>query len=196
MAKNRLRRGFRKEAEEYAEDFRAELNLEAHEPLCPCVLSSLLCVPVHKLSSHPTIPDHVKLYLLGPGSDTFSAATVPLGNYREIIHNDSHHINRQNSNIMHEIAHIILGHPPRPPLIGDSCRNYDPIMEYEANQLGFTLLVPKIAALSAIENFENLVQAAEHFGVSVSLLKARIQISDAAGWANNRARKNKAGMLN
>ncbi len=193
MAKKRLRRGFRKEAEEYAEEFRFELNLEPHAPLCPCKLSNHLEIPVCKLSEHPSIPDDVKNYFLGPGSNYFSATVIPFGTYREIVHNDAHHLNRQNSNVMHEVAHIILGHPPSPPLIDDASRNYDSMLEYEANQLGFTLLVPKVAALSAIEDFDSLMLAADFYGVSVSLLTARIQISDAARWARNRAFKRRNG---
>jgi Zn-dependent peptidase ImmA (M78 family) len=90
---------------------------------------------------------------------------------------------------MHEVAHIILGHPPRPPLTEDACRNYDPVLEIEANQLGFTLLIPKIAALYAVENFDSLTDAASYYGVSVSLLSHRIKISDAHRWALNRANK-------
>jgi len=93
---------------------------------------------------------------------------------------------------MHELSHIILGHPPKPPLLEDSCRNFDPLMEKEANELGFTLLVPKLAALHAIEGFGHLIAAGRFFGVSQDLLRYRIRITNANGWAKNRARKQSA----
>ena len=108
---------------------------------------------------------------------------------REIIHNDSHHPFRQNSNVAHELAHIILGHPPKPPMLKDGCRNFDKRLEREAHDLGFTLLVPKPAALYAVENIRDDEQACEFYGVSNSLLTFRVRKSDAQRWAKNRAFK-------
>ena len=119
----------------------------------------------------------------------FSAATLGDGTYREIIHNDFQHPNRQHSNITHELAHIILCHPPKPPLLNESCRNFVPVLETEASELGFTLLVPNVAALYAIEAFTTLRDAAEYYGVSEELLRYRIRISNAKRWAVNRAKK-------
>lgn len=184
-----LRRGFRKEAEEYAQDFRSELQLHSHDPLDPLRLAEHLAIPVHTLSQHPAIPEADKDHFLNSGNSDFSATTLAEGTYREIIHNDFQHSNRQNSNIIHEIAHIILGHPPKPPMISETCRNFDPVMEKEANELGFTLLVPKIAALFAVEHFRDLPAASKFYAVSESLLGYRIRITNARKWAANRNRK-------
>ena len=185
----KLRRGFRVESEEYAEEYRLELGLERHASLSPKVLCEHLLIPVYDLSTFPGVSSIEKIFFAGPGNSLFSATTIPLGTSRVIIHNDYQHPNRQFSNIMHEVAHIILGHPPKPPLIGESCRNYDANAELEANQLGFTLLVPKIAALFAVEGFSSLAKAAAYYGVSLKLLTHRIQVTDARRWAINRARK-------
>jgi Zn-dependent peptidase ImmA (M78 family) len=184
-----LRRGFRKEAEEYAEEFRAELGLEPHSPLSALGLAAMLEIPVTALSEHPTIPVEIKAFFQGRGNSRFSATSLAKGCYREILHNDYQHPNRQNSNIMHELAHIILGHPPHSPMLDDGCRNFDPIAEQEANQLGFTMLIPKPAALFAVEAFRTRADAANYFGVSLPLLQHRIQITDAINWARNRARR-------
>lgn len=184
-----LRRGFRKEAEEYSKEFRVELGLQEFEPLDPILLADHLCIPVIGLSKHPGIPNEVKSHFGSSGNSDFSATTIADGYFREIIHNDYQHKNRQNSNITHEIAHVVLGHPPKPPMINDSCRNFDAVMEKEANELGFTLLIPKIAALYAIEKFSDLTEAGRFYGVSNSLLKYRIRITNAEGWARNRAKK-------
>jgi Zn-dependent peptidase ImmA (M78 family) len=119
---------------------------------------------------------------------TFSATTVAEGSFKLIVHNDFHHPFRQNSNVMHEIAHILLGHPPRPPLAGDKCRNFDAQSEYEANQLGFILLIPKLAALRIVESGMGNVAASQMYGVSSSVLIHRLNITDAKGWADNRRR--------
>lgn len=185
----RHRRGFIKESEEYALEFREELALTEHDALDPVVLAKWLCIPVITLSGHPTIKPAEKQYFSTVGQNDFSAATLTLGTKKEIIHNDSHHPYRQNSNIAHELAHIILGHPPKPPMLTDGCRNFDKRMEREAHDLGFTLLVPKPAALFAVEEIRDTEQACEHFGVSKALLIFRIRKSDAVRWAQNRAKK-------
>lgn len=186
--KQKLRRGFRKEAEEYALEFRFELGLGKHAPLSAFELADHLEIPVWRLSKIDQMPDETIKYYSGIGSGDLSATTICDGTYREIVYNDSHHPNRQNSSVMHEIAHVLLGHPPKPPMMEDACRHFDPVAENEANQLGFTLLIPKPAALFAYENFSSLSEAATHFGVSRSLMEHRVRITDAIRWSHNRAR--------
>lgn len=185
----RHRRGFVKESEEYATEFRQELGLADCSPLTAIELADHLAIPVWDLTKHPTIPSEVVEHFINGGQNDFSAATINDGSYKEIIHNDSHHPYRQNSNIAHELAHIILGHPPKPPMLKDGCRNFDKRMEREAHDLGFTLLVPKPAALVAVEEFQSIDDACEHFNVSKSLLEFRIRKTDAKRWAMNRAKK-------
>ena len=184
-----LRRGFRKEAEDYALEFREELGLEEYQPIDPFRLAEHLAVPVYALSEHPTIPLEIKRYFQGTGNSIFSATTLVDGIYNEIIYNDFQHLNRQRSNITHELAHIILGHPPKPTFLNGSCRNFDSLLETEASQLGCTLLVPKVAALYAIEEFTEIRDAAKHYGVSQDLLKYRIRITNAKEWAKNRRKR-------
>jgi Zn-dependent peptidase ImmA (M78 family) len=185
----RLRWGFKTEAEEYAEEFRTELELAIDGPLCPFRLASHLEIPVLSLSQLPDLPQKQLEYIQGTGQSEFSATTVNEGTYRLIVHNDSHHPYRQNSNVMHEIAHILLGHPPRPPVAGDGCRQFDPVLEKEANELGFALLIPKRAALRIIESRMGMELACATYGVSAQLLRYRISITNAKGWADNRRRK-------
>lgn len=185
----KLRWGLKTEAEEYAEEFRVELSLQIDGALCPFQLAQHLEVPVFGLSKLPGLPTACLDHCLDEGQSEFSAMTVNDGPYRMIVHNDFHHPHRQNSNVMHEIAHIILGHPPRPPLTGDGCRHFDSVLEREANELGFTLLVPKRAALRVVEERIPTNVACALYGVSPQLLNYRISITDARGWAANRRRR-------
>ena len=79
-------------------------------------------------------------------------------------------------------------HPPRPPLSGDGCRHFDSVMEREANELGFALLVPKRAALRIVEKRIPTQLACAAYGVSPKLLSYRIQITDVRRWAVHRRR--------
>lgn len=182
----KVRRGFRKDAEAYAEEFRGELHLDLDGPLCPHDLASHLAIPVTPLSQLPGLDVAHLRYVTADGQSIFSATTVVDGTFKMIIHNDAHSLYRQNSNVMHEIAHIVLGHPARPPMTSDKCRTFDPTLEEEANQLGFTLLIPKLAALRIVESGMATDVACKFYGVSRPLLNHRIAITDARRWASNR----------
>lgn len=182
----KMRRGFRVEAEGYAIEFREELGLGAADPLCPFRLAALLELPVVPLSDLPGFA--MASQITQRDTDGFSAVTIPDGTYKMIVHNDGHHPVRQNSNVMHEIAHILLGHPPHPPFTGDGCRNFQSLLEKEAKELAFTLLVPRPAALAIVESGTPLAIASAGHGVSRQLLDYRIRITDARGWAMNRQR--------
>ena len=182
----KVRRGFRTEAEGYASEFRAELGIATDGALCPFRLAALLEVPVVPLSELNGFDCSAGGYA---EEEAFSATTVADGTYKMIFHNDGHHPHRQNSNIMHEIAHILLGHPAHPPLTEDRCRNFNTTFETEAKELGFTLLVSKPAALKIVESGITMAQASILYGASRALIEYRIRITDARGWAHNRRQR-------
>lgn len=173
-----MRRGFKTEAEEYSKDFRAELSLQPHMPLCPLKLAEHLAIPVFPLSAFLEFaPDTVK-QLGGKGKSAFSAVTVFYDRTsRVIVHNDKHHPFRRTSNLAHELAHGILGHPPTPPLDERGCRSYNKAIEEEADWLGATLLVPRPAAFHIVANGIALTEACKIYGVSRKLLDWRIGIT-------------------
>src|SRR4029077_3030660 len=103
------RRGFKTEAEEYAEEFRSELSLPVDGALCPFQLATYLEVPVVGVSELPDLAPSCLAWCSNGGQSEFSATTVNDGSFRLVVHNDSHGPYRQNSNVMHEIAHILLG---------------------------------------------------------------------------------------
>ena len=185
----RLRRGFRKEAEEYAVEFREELNLSEIAPLSAIQLAEHLLIPITKLTELFAADHSVTRQLSGRNSAQFSATAIGDGSFRHIVFNNLLHGNRINSSIMHEVAHVILGHPPTPPLTENGHRNLDKTLELEADHLAFTLLVPKPAALYAYENFATNADAAQHYGVSPSLLALRYRLCDVVRWSRNRQNK-------
>ncbi|MCC5670626.1 hypothetical protein LC653_44390 [Nostoc sp. CHAB 5784] len=48
--KAKFRRGFKKEASAYAKEFREELGIKPHAPLCPWQLAEHLAIPIVPLS--------------------------------------------------------------------------------------------------------------------------------------------------
>jgi IrrE N-terminal-like domain len=179
MPKPALRRGFKTEAEEYAKDFRTELSLEEDAPLCPRELAEHLAIPLYPLSFHlGSIPEAVAC-LHRKERCAFSAATVFCGSCRAILYNDANSLSRQANDIAHELAHGILGHPPRPPLSEAGCRNFDPLLEHEAGFLGSTLLLPKPAALRILWRGMSLTQAAQEYGASEALVRMQLNLTGA-----------------
>ena len=191
----KLRRGFIKEAEELAMSFRQGLGVSASDPLCVLALCEWLEIPLHRLSDIKGLSNDIKVRLLGTGAaDTkFFAVTMKPNGISEILYNDFVSSNRQRSDIAHEVAHIVLGHKPSIITSEKGCRAYNAELEREAHELGYTILVPKFSALSAVENFNRREDAAKHFQVSKSLMEYRIRKSGADGWAYNRRKKRVQG---
>ena len=142
------RKGFKAEANEYSREFREELGLRAVDPLCPWALAEHLAIPVIGLSALMDDEPEKVHHLMNIDSRCFSAATVFRGMRRIIVLNDSHSRARQASDVIHELAHGILGHPPTQPFNEFGCRNFQKEIEAEANWLGPALLISEEAALS------------------------------------------------
>ena len=174
-----LRRGFKKEANQYARDFRQELGLAFHAPLCPFALAKHLAIDVLKLSSFEHDKPDAVHHLMKTEPKSFSAGTVFHGLKRLIVFNDSHSKGRQAANVIHELAHGILGHPPSVPFSEFGCRNFNKEIEEEANWLGPALLVSEEAALHIVQESMNENDAAEHYGCTTSVIKLRTNMTGA-----------------
>lgn len=182
-----MRRGFKTEANALAGEVRAELGLGPFDRLDPHVLAKDLDIPVWTVSDfvaeHPGVAE-----LLGASHELFSAITVFAGRRRTIVHNDAHKAGRQNSNLAHELAHGLLGHPPTPALDNRGCREWNQDIEDEAAWLGGALLVTEAAALAIAKNRWSKEQAAERFAVSAQMIQYRLNTTG-ANRRVNRARR-------
>lgn len=173
------RRGFKTEANEYAREFRVEMGLRAYEPLCPWSLAEYLAIPVVALSEFRNNEPEKVHHLMYIDSKCFSAATVFYGTKRLIVLNDSHSEGRQASNLSHELAHGILGHPPTEPFNDFGCRNFQEDLEDEANWLGPALLISEEAALSIATLRMDRSTAAKQYGCTESVVKMRLNVTGA-----------------
>lgn len=176
-----FRRGFKKETNEYAKEFRAELRRKPFESLCPWDLAEHLSIPVIKLSQLNDVDDAVE-HLTIVDQKVFSAVTVFKGRKRLIVHNDSHHPRRQAANISHELSHAVLGHSPTPPFTDSGERFLDTKIqevENEANWMGPALLISEEAALYIVRQEIPLQEAVTLYGVSQQLIQMRINVTGA-----------------
>lgn len=173
-----MRRGFKTEASQIAEQIRSELGLSELQPLDPWRLAEHVDVPILSLSEFKAAAPGCVSTLTGAEQSAFSAMVAFVGRRRTIVHNDTHALTRQRSNICHEIGHVLLIHEPHPARPREPL-HYDPAQEEEAAWLGAVLLAPDYACLHACRNGHPVQAAASRLGVSVSLMRWRINASGA-----------------
>ena len=112
----------------------------------------------------------------------WSALTMKtrLGN-KIIIHNPYHSSGRQQSNIMHELAHIICEHTLPTYDYGFKIpmgmRHYNELQEEEARCLGETIQLPRKALEWATKANMSVPAIANHFLASEEMVSYRLNIS-------------------
>jgi Zn-dependent peptidase ImmA (M78 family) len=173
-----LRRGFKTEANELADEVRAELGLGPLDRLDPGDLACWLEIPVLGLSELVGEAPQVR-HLLLVEQGAFSAVTVFSGSARTIVLNDAHAPVRQNSNLAHELAHGLLLHPPTCPLDDIGCRTWNQDVEDEAAWLAGVLLVSEAATIAIAGGRWTLSQAAMQFAVSEKMIRYRMNATGA-----------------
>lgn len=175
-----FRRGFKAEANITSREIRSELGLAADAPLCPFRTAAHLEVSVVKLSSfEQQSPDAVRYLISEVGQSEFSAITVCIGTQRVIVYNDGHSPARCAANIMHELSHLLLMHPPHALCRENGKRHFDADLEEEANWFGPALLVSDEAAIAIAKLGIDLRKAAKEYGVSTQLMQMRLNVTGA-----------------
>lgn len=179
-----MKRGFKAEANRIALRVRRELDLKPTDPLNPFDVCDHFDIEVRPLSHLGKEAAH----FLNGGRSNFSAVTVPCGLRRAIVHNDTHVLARQHSNVMHELAHGFLRHQPCQAFDCDGERAYDSGIEQEANFLAGCLLISNEAAWHIVRN--GLTSGATSiYEVSRQMLDWRLRVSGARIRGERYARK-------
>lgn len=176
------RRGFKKWADDTAIDLRNELGLKPISPLCAFEVCKHLDIPILTPEVIPNMEENHIVNLIGEGSEHWSAATIPIANEKYlIVHNPIHSNARQQSNLMHEIAHVLCEHkvPDSTKDFGLSgfLRNHNEEQENEAEWLGACLQLPRPALIWALRNKMTNKEIAEHFTASEEMVRYRINIT-------------------
>ena len=175
-----LRRGFKTEAEAYAIGFRREMGLRDSHPLDMFRLAHHLEVPIVGLRDlRSEISQRTIDALTQQTKSPFSAMTLYYGVIRCIVYNDFHAPPRQQSDMAHELAHIILGHPLSELTDDSGGRHYNKSLEDEATCLSGVLLLPKAAAISVVASRKSVAVAAQEYNISVQMMNMRLNQSGA-----------------
>lgn len=176
-----MRRGFKAQAERTSLALRKELGLAPHDPLPGRLLAEHKKITLLGVEDIPGL-DHACIgHLLGEDVSDWSGFTLATNGRTFIVHNTSSPLQRQESDIMHEIAHIICEHPPGETLkIGSFwLRHYSPEEEEEAECMGGVLQIPKEGLMKFMWKDFAKEDIAIHFGCSVRMVTKRINLTGA-----------------
>ncbi len=175
-----MERGFKSRCEEMSRSLRTELGLKPIDPLHPDGLASYLGVGVWQVTDLGLEDDCVD-QLINVDGDAWSAITVAASNLEVIIVNPKHSGGRYSSDVMHELAHLLLAHEPDTmffPADGDmALRGYRESAESEANWLAAALLLPREALVAARRRRISNQEICSRYGVSQQMLKFRTNVT-------------------
>lgn len=170
-----MKHGFKAHAERVSAGYRETLGLQLHQPLPAKDLAEHLGITVLHPHEIPDLAvDHIG-HLAATDDDDWSAFTLAADSRRFIVHNDTHPVSRQESNLMHELAHICCEHECGPMMwVGPFClRHYDPGQEDEATWLGGVLQIPKEGLMAVARRNRDIEHIATVFGASEAMARKR-----------------------
>jgi hypothetical protein len=162
---------FRRWCEAIATDQRCLLNLQAFDRLPAHVLGKRLGATILTPKELVNLEQqHIEVLL---ASDKWSAAVIcpdPL----QIVHNQRHALVRRESNLMHELGHILLKHSMSSFDSQTGLPTRSSQDENEATYLGSCLQIPCRGLLWAIQKELALSEIADHFGASKDMVRFRL----------------------
>jgi hypothetical protein len=177
----KFRRGFKTWADNKALEIRTQLGLKDCDPVCAFDLCRLLDIPVCTPFDIQGLPSEYLKALLNEGSEYWSAATIPVGKSFIIIHNPTHTPARQQSNLMHELAHILCEHKlsESKEIMGlpECLRDFNEDKENEADWLGGCLQLPRPALWYCLRRGMSMEDIAKQYNCSVEMAQYRINIT-------------------
>ena len=175
-----MERGFKSRCEEISRQLRVEIGLAPIDPLTVIQLADYLDVSVWSVSDIGLDDDDLR-QLVEVDADSWSAITVSASGSDIVIYNPSHFRGRYASDVMHELAHLVLGHDPTTMFfVGDgelALRGFNPSTEEEANWLAGTLLLPRDALVYVKGRKMTNEQACARYGVSSQMLEYRMRMT-------------------
>jgi len=173
--------GFKAQSERMSLEYRKQLGLLPNQALPARTLAAHLKARLHTPKDYPGLSQEQLAILCGNTDGKFSALTFPVGGIPIIIYNPSHSPARQESDIMHELAHVACDHKPPPanvyPGLAVVMRRYDKEQEDEANYLGACLQIPRQGLMAEVKKGKSNAEIADHFGASVAMVVLRMNMT-------------------
>lgn len=177
MESFKFNRGFKTESERKAVLYRKELGLKPYDPLPSENLSRYLKIKI--ITPSDVLSKTSNNYKILANSKEWSALTlICKSGDRVIIHNEKNSKARQESDLMHEIAHVICKHDTseRTRINGEDIllRTYNEEQEKKAEWLGGCMQLPREALLWHLRRNHSIKEIATIFSASESMVRFRI----------------------
>lgn len=176
-----LRRGFKSQCERRSVEIRKSLGLAHDDPLRGVDLAHQFGATIWNESDVADVPALDLRQLTVVDGQSWSAFTLRIRNRHLVLFNSSQSAPRINSVIMHELAHIALGHELHSASLSDDGHlipsNYSQDQEDEADWLGGTLLLPRPALLRIRREGLSDAAAMNKFQTSEEMLKWRFRMT-------------------
>jgi len=176
-----LKRGFKSQSEKRAIEVRKAFGLTDIEPLQAHEVACKLGVRVWSPNDITGLSAEDLAHLVHGDPDGWSAFTMRIDRKFLVVYNPAQTQPRVNSVLMHEIAHIMLGHELANAGITDDGHlipsHYNQEQEDEADWLGATLLLPRPVLLWIRRQSMSNEIASQHFNVSGQMLQWRFRMT-------------------
>lgn len=166
---------FKQWAENESIELRLKNGLKPYDYISAQQLANHLGVKIITPSEIPGMT----LDLFENVKNNWSANTIIYENKTIILHNNTHSPQRQQSNLMHEIAHIICKHPPEPLISANGLllRNINKANEEEAEWFGGCLQLPRQLLYELFKRGESIDNIMLNYHVSIEMLRFRVNIT-------------------
>ena len=169
------------------------MHLSTPDALCPWELAEHLGIIVLDFDELP-IPANDVHQLTHMDSSSWSGLTLKAHGLSGVVLNPTHTKPRQRNDLMHEVAHIHLGHVPNRVdttadgllLVSDFSRD----QEEEADWLAAALLVPREALFWCRKAGHSVAQICTKYGISRPLCEWRLRMTGVdRQMANSKAKR-------
>lgn len=175
-----LRRGFRTEAERLAAQVRSDAGLRPFDPIDIRALAEQKGVGIVAADE---LIDIERLHELEAiQSFAFSACTFDVDGSKVIVISPLRSQSRQNSDIAHELSHLLLDHEMTEvrEIAGVPFRTCRSDQEQEATTLGGTLMLPRPLLLHAVSQGMDIAAIAKTYSVTVEMARFRYNTTGVA----------------
>jgi len=176
-----LERGFKSWCERVAAAMRVELQLALHTPLPAQRLADHLGIEIITPYDIPDLPTEALRQLTTVDRFGWSGVSFAVDGVTTVIRNPSNSAGRQSSDIMHELSHVILDHEPTQLILSETAnvamRSFDAKQEDEANWLGWTILLPRLALMHCVHRRLSIAAIANEYEVSTKLVTFRQRVT-------------------
>jgi Zn-dependent peptidase ImmA (M78 family) len=187
-----LPRGFLAQAERHAARIRDELGLGPADPIDIHAIARQLGVRVVAADELVDIGRLQELERIQ--AFAFSACTLDIRGTRVIVFNPLRSSARTQSDLAHEVSHLLLGHDLDEVrmVAGMPFRTCRPDQEEEATNLGGALLLPRPLLLRATRRGLGVEEIAEQYGVTLDMARFRLNRTGVARQAGTHDRSSTA----